>query len=254
VSIHRCYAGSVNRSYGDQCGVARSLDVIGERWALLIVRELLLGPKRFNDLLAGLPGASPNVISQRLRELARSGVVRHRDLGPPARVSVYELTDWGRELEPVIMHLGQWGTRAPLPEDAGWSLDSLLIALQGTADPAVVNGRYELRVGSDVFTVDGTSGSVRIRRGTADEPEATLTTGADTLHAVVLGIHPLTGAAGSGDLRLDGDPRAIAGLTGLLQALGGAQDRADAERAMVRYQEPPARFSAAITRKKPAHP
>jgi DNA-binding HxlR family transcriptional regulator len=209
----------VSRSYGDQCGVARSLDVIGERWALLIVRELLLGPKRFNDLLAGLPGASPNVISQRLRELTASGVVSHRDLGPPARVGVYELTGWGRELEPVIVHLGQWGSRAPLPEDAGWSLDSLLIALRGTADPAAVTGRYELRIGSDVFTVDGTSGSVRARRGTADRPEAVLSADADTFHAVTLGIRPLADAAESGGLRLDGDPRAVRGLTSLLRAL-----------------------------------
>ncbi|MBO0771633.1 MAG: transcriptional regulator [Actinobacteria bacterium] len=212
----------MNRSYGDQCGVARSLDVIGERWALLIVRELLLGPKRFNDLLAGLPGASPNVISQRLRDLAGNDVVRHRDLGPPARVGVYELTDWGRELEPVVLHLGQWGSRAPLPEGAGWSLDSLLIALQATADPAAVNGRYELRVGTDVVTVDGTSGSVRMRRGTADRPQAVLTTDPDTLHAVAGGVRPIADAAGSGDLRLDGDPPAIEGLTSLLQSLTGA--------------------------------
>jgi DNA-binding HxlR family transcriptional regulator len=209
----------MNRSYGDQCGVARSLDVIGERWALLIVRELLLGPKRFNDLLAGLPGASPNVISQRLRELTGSGVIRHRDLGPPARVGVYELTGWGRELEPVIVHLGQWGTRAPLPEDAGWSLDSLLIALQAAADPAACSGRYELRVGTDVFTVDGTSGSVKARRGTADRPDAILSTDADTLHAVALGIRPIADAAESGGLRFDGDPQAVSGLTSLLQAL-----------------------------------
>jgi DNA-binding HxlR family transcriptional regulator len=209
----------VNRSYGDQCGVARSLDVIGERWALLVVRELLLGPKRFNDLLAGLPGASPNVISQRLRDLTESGVIRQRDLGPPARVRVYELTDWGRDLEPVVLHLGQWGSRAPLPEDAHWGLDSLLIALQATADPAVVNGRYELRVGPEVFTVDGTSGSVKVRRGTADRPEATVTTDADTLHDTALGLRPFAAAAESGELRFDGDPKAVSGLTGLLQAL-----------------------------------
>jgi DNA-binding HxlR family transcriptional regulator len=209
----------VSRSYGDQCGVARSLDVVGERWALLIVRELLLGPKRFNDLLAGLAGASPNVISQRLRELTGAGVIRQRDLGPPARVRVYELTDWGRELEPVVLHLGQWGTRAPLPEGAQWGLDSLLLALQATADPAVVNGRYELRVGADVFTVDGASGSVRMRRGTADRPDAALTTDADTLHAVTLGKRSIAETVESGDLRLDGDPQAISGLTGLLQAL-----------------------------------
>ena len=219
MSTYRCYARSVNRSYGDQCGVARSLDVIGERWALLIVRELLLGPKRFNDLLAGLAGASPNVISQRLRELTGNGVIRHRDLGPPARVRVYELTDWGRDLEPVVLHLGQWGTRAPLPEGARWGLDSLRLALQATADPAVVNGRYELRVGPEVFTVDGTSGSVRVRRGTADRPDGALTTDADTLHAVALGKRPIADTVESGDLRLDGDPQAISGLTGLLQAL-----------------------------------
>jgi DNA-binding HxlR family transcriptional regulator len=209
----------VNRSYGDQCGVARSLDVVGERWALLIVRELMLGPKRFNDLLAGLPGASPNVISQRLRELTASGVIRHRDLGPPARVGVYELTDWGRELEPVIVHLGQWGTRAPLPDGASWGLDSLLIALQATADPAVVRGRYELRVGADVFTVDGTSGSVRLRRGSPDRPDAVLVTDADTLHAVALGMRSIGDAVQSGDLRLDGDPPSVEGVTGLVQAL-----------------------------------
>lgn len=222
MSTHRCYTRSVKRSYGDQCGVARSLDVIGERWALLIVRELLLGPKRFNDLLAGLAGASPNVISQRLRELTGNGVIRHRDLGPPARVRVYELTDWGRELEPVVLHLGQWGTRAPLPEGAGWGLDSLLLALQATADPAVVNGRFELRVGTEVFTVDGTSGSVRVRRGTADRPDATLTTDADTLHAVALGKRPIADTVDSGDLRLDGDPQAISGLASLLQTLSSS--------------------------------
>ena len=213
----------MNRSYGDQCGVARSLDVIGERWALLIVRELLLGPKRFNDLMAGLPGASPNVISQRLRELAGSGVIRHRDLGPPARVGVYELTGWGRELEPVILHLGQWGTRAPLPEGARTGgLDSLLLALQATADPAVVTGRYELRVGTEVFTADGTSGSVRVRRGPADRPDATLATDAATFRAVAFGTRPVADAAGSGDLRLDGGPQAVSGLTGLLRALQAA--------------------------------
>jgi DNA-binding HxlR family transcriptional regulator len=222
LSTCRCYIRSVNRSYGDQCGVARSLDVIGERWALLIVRELLLGPKRFNDLLAGLAGASPNVISQRLRELIGSGVIRQRDLGPPARVRVYELTDWGRELEPVVLHLGQWGTRAPLPEGARWGLDSLLLALQATADPAVVTGRYELRIGPDVFTVDGTSGSVRMRRGTADRPDAALTTDAGTLHAVTLGSRSIAETVESGDLRLDGDSEGISGLTGLLQALTSA--------------------------------
>src|SRR5262249_28849978 len=98
-----------------------------------------------------------------------------------------------------------------------------LIALQATADAGAVNGRYELRVGADIFTVDGTSGSVRVRRGTADRPEATLTTDPDTLHAVAIGRRPLADTIESGDLRLDGDPRATSGLTGLVQALIGRE-------------------------------
>jgi alkyl sulfatase BDS1-like metallo-beta-lactamase superfamily hydrolase len=130
--------------------------------------------------------------------------------------------DDGRELEPVVLHLGQWGTRAPLPEGAQWGLDSLLLALQATADPAVVTGRYELRIGTDVFTVDGTSGSVRMRRGTADRPDAALTTDAGTLRAVTLGSRSIAETVESGDLRLDGDSGGISGLTGLLQALTSA--------------------------------
>jgi DNA-binding HxlR family transcriptional regulator len=208
-----------NRSYGDQCGVARGLDVIGERWALLIVRELLLGPRRFNDLLAGLPGASPNVISQRLRDLVGDGVVRQRDLGPPARVRVYELTEWGAELEPVLLHLGQWGVRAPLPDGARVGLPSVLLAIQGNADPARVPGRFELRIGADTFTVDTTTGSARFRREIADAPDATVTTDADTFRAVVFGQREIDDAVRAGELRLDGDPAAIRTLTDLLLVL-----------------------------------
>jgi DNA-binding HxlR family transcriptional regulator len=220
-----------NRSYGEQCGVARSLDVIGERWALLIVRELLLGPKRFNDLLAGLPGASPNVISQRLRELAGHGVIRQRDLPPPARVRLYELTDWGRELEPVILHLGRWGDRAPLPDGAQAGLDSLLLAIQATADPVRVSGRYELRIDDSTFAVDGSSGSVRIRRGTADQPDATMTTDSGTFRAVIFGQRPIADAVQAGGLRLEGDPDATSRLTDLLLTLTTSPQLAGAGRA-----------------------
>src|SRR5918997_5673996 len=101
------------RTYCDGCAAAHALDLVGERWALLVVRELLLGPKRFTDLRAGLPSASPNVLAQRLRELEEAGVVRRRKLPPPAASRVYELTDWGMELEPVIIGLGRWGARSP---------------------------------------------------------------------------------------------------------------------------------------------
>ena len=106
---------ATTRTYGDGCAIARALDVVGERWALLVVRELLLGPKRFTDLRRGLPNASPNVLSERLRELEHAGVVRRRKLAPPAGSRVYELTDWGLELEPLVLSLGRWGARSPAP-------------------------------------------------------------------------------------------------------------------------------------------
>src|SRR5919106_3243857 len=107
------------RTYGDLCGIARALDVVGERWALLVVRELLLGPKRFTDLRAGLPHVGPDVLTQRLKELEAAGVVRRATLPPPAASKVYELTRRGAELEPVVLALGRWGSAAPGPEDAG---------------------------------------------------------------------------------------------------------------------------------------
>jgi DNA-binding HxlR family transcriptional regulator len=207
------------RSYGDQCGVARSLDIIGERWALLVVRELLLGPKRFSDLMTGLTGASPNVISQRLRELTDTGVIQHRELPPPARVRIYELTEWGRELEPVLLHLGQWGGQAPIPHGSPPSLDSLLLALQGSADPARVAGRYELHIGASTFAVTATPERVTIRREPAVDPQATLTTDEGTLRAVCFGQLPIADAIRSGDLSMKGDDQAVARLSTLLLTL-----------------------------------
>src|SRR3712207_8023400 len=97
------------RTYNDRCGVARALDHVGERWALLIVRDLLLGPKRFTDLRRGLPRVPSNVLSARLKELEQSGIVRRRVLPPPAASAVYELTPYGQELEDIVLRLGRWG-------------------------------------------------------------------------------------------------------------------------------------------------
>src|SRR3954463_4340595 len=136
------------RSYGDGCGIAHALDLAGESRALLVVRELLLGPKRFTDLRAGLPNASPNVLSQRLRELEQAGVVRRRKLPPPAASKVYELTEWGMELEPVIVRLGRWGARSPSkPRDAKLGIDSLILSFRTMFDPFAAEGleaSYEL--------------------------------------------------------------------------------------------------------------
>lgn len=169
---------SAPRTYGDRCGVARALDLVGERWALLVVRELLLGPKRFTDLREGMPNASPNVLSQRLRELEDAGIVRRDTLPPPAGSRVYELTDRGRELEPVVLALGRWGSRAPFPPgDARLGVDSFAIALRTLFDPAAAAGldeAYELRLAGQVFTVRVSDGTLEVARGPADEPVATI--------------------------------------------------------------------------------
>ncbi|MEJ2869338.1 winged helix-turn-helix transcriptional regulator [Actinomycetospora sp. OC33-EN08] len=117
------------RDYFDGCAAAHALDLVGERWALLVVRELMLGPKRFTDLRTGLPHASPNVLSQRLRELEDAGVLRRRRLPPPAASAVYELTEWGYELEPVLQTLGRWAARS-LPEADHIGVDSLVMSMR----------------------------------------------------------------------------------------------------------------------------
>src|SRR5258706_6761741 len=123
------------RSYDDGCAAAHALDLVGERWALLVVRELLLGPKRFTDLRTGLPGISPNVLSQRLDELEQLAIVRRRKLAPPAASWVYDLTDWCRELEPVIVQLCRWSARSPLMNRyAKLSVDSLILSFRTKID------------------------------------------------------------------------------------------------------------------------
>jgi DNA-binding HxlR family transcriptional regulator len=177
------------RTYGDRCGVARALDIVGERWALLVVRELVLGPKRFTDLRRGLPNVAPDVLSQRLRELEAAGVLGRRTLSPPGGAKVYELTDWGRELEPLVVGLGRWGSRAPFPPAAhDLGADSFVIALKTLFDPEAAAGldaRYGLSLGEDRFDVRIRGGELSIARGAGEAPDATIETDPATLSAVL---------------------------------------------------------------------
>lgn len=196
------------RSYQDPCGIARGLDVVGERWALLVVRELLLGAKRFGDLRAGLPGASPNVLSQRLRELEDSGVLRRRKLGPPANVWVYELTAWGRDLEPVVLALGRWGGRSAARHPAQLSLDALMLALKTTFEPADagdLHASFALEIGDETFHATVRDRWFTLARGIPEKPDAVLRTDVGTLRDLVFGDRKPASALRGHDLELAGD-------------------------------------------------
>jgi DNA-binding HxlR family transcriptional regulator len=201
------------RSYRDACRFAYALDLVGERWALLVVRELLLGPKRFTDLRAGLPHASSNILVERLRELERSGIVRRRKLPPPYGSAVYELTEWGRELEPIVTQLGAWGARSPIPPDFETiGVDSIVLALGSLFDPALaddLSASYELRIGEEQFRVDIADGEVELDRGSAPDPAAILTvTDAASMAAILTRQLTFDDALASGALRIEGGKQA----------------------------------------------
>jgi DNA-binding HxlR family transcriptional regulator len=165
------------RQYGQFCPLAKALDVLGERWTLLIVRELLSGPKRYTDLREGLPGLATDLLATRLRELQETGAVRRRDVPPPTPATVYELTPRGRALEPVILELARWGRPLLLdPADDYLPGSALLLGLQVAFHPDAAVGldeAYDLEV-------DGKSVTVRVRDGTVD-----VTPGSAGEHAAV---------------------------------------------------------------------
>jgi DNA-binding HxlR family transcriptional regulator len=127
--IRRSYA-----DHGDACAAAHGFDLVGDRWAVIVIRELMLGPKRFSELLSDAHGATPSVLALRLRELEQTGIVMQSELPPPARVSVYELTEWGREFEPILQALGRWAQSSPsLPGDGTLTPDAAILALRTMA-------------------------------------------------------------------------------------------------------------------------
>jgi DNA-binding HxlR family transcriptional regulator/putative sterol carrier protein len=204
------------RSYGDACGIARALDVVGERWALMVVRELLLGPKRFTDIRAGLPHTSPDVLAQRLRDLEAAGVVHHRRLPPPYGSQVYELTPSGRALEPVLIALGRWGGvhAAPPSDEMCMSLDAHIVSLRTLFDPERAGdfaARVELRLGEERFHVAIADGEVETGRIAPGEelPDADAVIEAHpmTLLEVLHGHRRLADALAAGTIRLSGDKR-----------------------------------------------
>jgi DNA-binding HxlR family transcriptional regulator len=184
------------KRYGQACAIARALDVVGERWSLLLVRELTLGPRRYRDLAAGLPGIPSHVLAARLKDLQAAGVITRRTLPAPTDVTVYELTGAGRALQPALKDLLDWGLRyAPEPseddaEQPGWGL--LGAAGRATALPA---GRTcELRVGREFFYLGSDAGQLTVRRGPAPDGDAVVTMPAGTLYRLLTGHMTVTDA------------------------------------------------------------
>jgi DNA-binding HxlR family transcriptional regulator len=196
------------RRYDDPCGIARALDVIGDRWALLVVRELIFGPKRFVQLRNGLRAVSPNVLTQRLRDLETAGVVRRGVLDPPASVTIYELTDRGRALEPILLELGRWGSQEPLTTSNELSVNALFLALKTVFDPAAaLDATFALRVNGDWFRATVADDSIDIIRVRTEQPTVTFETDVTTLRCVAFGREPVTAAERDGRLTVVGDRR-----------------------------------------------
>ena len=197
------------RTYSDECGMALALDTVGERWALLVVRELLFGPKRFVDLRRGLPHASQNVLSQRLKELESAGVIRRAKLGPPVRAQVYELTPAGEALEPAMVALAQWGARLDIHHGPNMSADSLALLLKALYVPVVEHEVViALELGEDAFEIRLGSRSISIRRGVALNPDVVLRGSVQTWWNALFGSSDAAAAVEQGAAQIAGDEEA----------------------------------------------
>jgi DNA-binding HxlR family transcriptional regulator len=201
------------RWYEDACGTAHALELVGERWALLVVRELMFGPKRFSDLRADLPGISANILTQRLEGLERAGIVVRTKLPPPAAAHVYELTPWGYESEPIFQTLGRWAARSPEHDPRlPLSAVSLMLSLLTMIDPARAQGidaRIGFRFGEESFLARLVEGSIEIARETSDGADLIFRGSPQMVAAAIYGGQPLEALEAGGGLQLDGD-RALA--------------------------------------------
>jgi DNA-binding HxlR family transcriptional regulator len=208
------------RSYGDACGVSRALDLVGERWALLVVRELLLGPKRFTDIREGLPHLSADVLAQRLRDLEQAQLLRRRRLPPPAASQVYELTPRGAALEPVLIALGRWGgaNAPPPPDGVGMSPEAHIVSLRTLFDPELAGdfrATLEVRLGEHRFRADVADGRIEVGRGEAATADATIDTDPGTLLALIHRRRELADALHAGDIEIEGDELVVSRFLGL---------------------------------------
>ena len=201
------------RSYGQHCTVARALDVVGERWTLLLVRELMTGPKRFKDLLDGLPGIGTNLLASRLKALEGHGVVGRATLPPPAGSGVYELTGLGRSLGPVVVALSRWGAKLEDgPQDGyerrpAWAATALL-SLAGSRPSDGPREFYEFRIDDEPFCLRTGGGAAEVRQGPAEAPAAVVSGGSGVILSLSAGRLAAHEALETGELSIEGEPDA----------------------------------------------
>ena len=204
-----------NRSYNQYCGLAYALDVVGERWTLLIVRELIAGPRRFTDLLDGLPGISTNLLSERLKELEQQGMLRRRMLPPPATSNVYELTALGRSLETTLLELGRWGSQfvPAAPEGAAvLHASSYALTLKPFFRPDQAQGlseTYELHIGDEILRVRIHDSQLDVRQGEAPDADVALYADTESYLGLLSGEIELGEAIAKRQIRLEGDEQAL---------------------------------------------
>lgn len=194
------------RRFQDACGLAHALELLGERWAILVVRELLLGPRRFSELKADLPGISANVLTQRLAELEDRGLIRKTKLPPPASVQVYEATEWALDAGPILCQLGRWAFRSPR-HDASQPVSAvaIMLSMQTNFDPSLAGdfaGTIGFRFGEARYWARVANGALKIGSGEASDADATIICRPDDMKPVLYGGAPVETVKVEGNLKL----------------------------------------------------
>ncbi|WP_433872624.1 winged helix-turn-helix transcriptional regulator [Saccharopolyspora sp. CA-218241] len=209
------------RDYGQFCGLAAGLNVVGERWTLLILRELMIGPARFNELIDNLPGIGPNLLADRLRTLADQGVIEQTAVAGDGRGKLYRLTELGWGLRAPILALARWGLQFLAEDDATGAVRAEwgFLAVQAMiADDRIPEADevYEFRVGDQVFAVHVEGGSVSFSRGPADSPDLVVTSDPDTFVRIGARMLAPFDAVVAGDIKIEGEPEVMHRCTGML--------------------------------------
>jgi DNA-binding HxlR family transcriptional regulator len=205
--------GPSRRRYDDACAATHGMDIIGERWALPVMRELMLGPRRFSELRSSLRAISANVLTQRLEGLEAAGVVRRTKLPPPASVQVYELTPWGYEAGPIFQAMGRWAVKSPAHDPSRpFSAVSLMLSFRTMMDmnrAERLDGRIGFRIGEDSFVLGLAGGVVTLGRGDTQGCDLVFTGATSAIGAAAYGGVPLEALEQAGELTVEGD-RALA--------------------------------------------